>query len=325
VTARPELSVVAPVRDEEALLARFHQRVTDAVGPAVDDWELVLVDDGSRDGTPKLLADLAVADPRVRVLTLSRNFGHQAAITAGLDAARGRAVVLIDSDLQDPPELIPAMVERWRAGAEVVYGVRTERAGEGRAKVTTARWYYRLLGALSDTPVPEGAGDFRLLDGKVVDALRTMRETDRYLRGMVSWAGFRQEPLRYARDARAAGETKYTWRRMVRLAFDGITGFSDRPLRLVTGLGFVVTLLAFCYSAWIVISSLLWEDRQIAGYPSLMAVLLFLGGVQLLSIGILGTYVGRIYRETKRRPLYLVADDTGAPGTAGGPGAVADG
>jgi glycosyltransferase involved in cell wall biosynthesis len=318
---RPELSVVAPVHNEQALLGAFHARVCAAVDPVVEDWELVLVDDGSTDDSPALLAALAAHDPRVRVLTLSRNFGHQAAITAGIDTARGRAVVLIDSDLQDPPEVIPAMLERWRGGAEVVYGVRTDRAGERRSKTATARWYYRLLSSLSDTPVPEGAGDFRLLDARVVAAVAGMRETDRYLRGMVAWAGFRQEPLPYARDARAAGETKYTWRRMVRLAFDGITGFSDRPLRLVTGLGFVITALAFAYSAWVVVSSLVWSDRSISGYPSLMAVVLFLGGVQLLSVGILGTYVGRIHRESKRRPLYLVAHDTGRPG----PGPVGDG
>jgi len=307
------ISIVAPVFDEEDVLQEFYERVTKVMAGVGEPYEFVFVDDGSRDGSFKLLRDFATNDGNVRVVSLSRNFGHQLAITAGLDRAQGDAVIVIDADLQDPPEVIPAMLEQWRAGIKVVYGVRTARAGESRSKLTTARWFYRMLGKLSDTPVPSDAGDFRLLDRQVVDTLGTMREDSRYLRGMVSWVGFRQAAVGYERDARRAGTTKFTLRKMLRFATDGVTSFSDRPLKLATQLGVLITLSSFVYAAWVLISAALDPNRAFRGYPTLLAAVLFLGGVQLLSIGILGTYVARIYRESKRRPLYVVAEEIGAP------------
>jgi dolichol-phosphate mannosyltransferase len=242
------------------------------------------------------------------VLSFSRNFGHQVAISAGIDAARGDAVVVIDADLQDPPEVIAEMYARWSEDNKVVYGVRTRRDGERPTKKLTARWFYRLLGRLSDTPMTADSGDFRLLDRLVVEALKGMREENRYLRGMVSWVGFTQCGVEYEREPRAAGETKYTWRRMLRFAADGITSFSDRPLRVAVQLGTLVTLTSFLYGGWLVIGKLINPDRSLPGYTSLLVAVLFLGGIQLLTIGILGSYIGRIYTETKRRPLYIVAE-----------------
>jgi len=302
------ISIVAPVFNEHAVLPAFAERL-DAVRAGLgEQTEVVYVDDGSTDASIELLRSLVERDPSVRVMSLSRNFGHQAAISAGLDAARGDGVVVIDADLQDPPEVITEMVARWREGNKVVYGVRNRREGERATKTLTARWFYRLLGRMSDTPVALDSGDFRLLDRQVVDALSTMREENRYLRGMVSWVGFRQCAVAYDREPRAAGATKFTWRRMFSFAVDGITSFSDRPLRLAIQLGALVTTSAFLYGLWVVIGKLVNPDRAVPGYTSLLVAVLFLGGVQLLSIGILGTYVGRTYRETKRRPLYVVAE-----------------
>jgi dolichol-phosphate mannosyltransferase len=309
----PLVSVIAPVHDEEDVLVEFHRRVVAALEGAGERFELVLVDDGSTDATPALLRELAASDPRVRVVELSRNFGHQLALTAGIDHARGDAVVAIDADLQDPPEVIPAMLERWREGYQVVYGVRTARAGERGGKRLTAHWFYRVVNRLSDVELPPDSGDFRLLDRRVVEVLKGMREDSRYLRGMVAWVGFKQVALPYARDARHAGETKFTWGRMARFALDGITSFSERPLRVAMGLGALVTSTAFLYTAWVVVTSILDPSRSIRGFTSLLAAVLFLGGVQLLGIGVLGMYVGRIFRATKGRPLYVVAETVEGP------------
>lgn len=307
---RPTLSVVAPVFQEEEGIDEFLRRsclVLDALELA-SGWEIVLIDDGSPDKSMEHLREAAMADPRLRVLRLSRNFGHQVAITAGLDHARGDAVILIDSDLQDPPEVIAQMVHEWRNGADVVYGVRTARRGESALKVLSARVFYRLLARLSETPLVVNAGDFRLLDRKVVLALRAMREENRYLRGMVSWLGFRQVPVHYVREARCTGVSAYSLRKMFRLAIDGVTGFSERPLRLAFQLGGLVTLGSLAYLGWVVGTKLVHPSSQIPGYASIMCVLLFLGGVQLISVGLLGEYVGRIYREIKHRPLYVVRE-----------------
>lgn len=308
--ALPLISVVAPVFNEEDGVVEFYDRTTkamEAISPPVR-HELVFVNDGSTDGTLDILRKLAASDRRARVIDLSRNFGHQLAITSGIDNARGDAVVVIDADLQDPPEVIADMVQKWRDGFKVVYGVRTQRAGENRFKLWTAKVFYRLLNRLSDTPLPVDSGDFRLLDRQVVDALCQFREENRYIRGMVSWIGFSQTAVEYARDPRYAGETKYTFRKMVKFAADGITSFSEKPLRVSIQVGLVTCFVALAVALIIAVGKLLEPESALPGYASLMVVVLFFGGVQLLSIGLLGEYVGRIYRESKRRPLYFVSE-----------------
>jgi dolichol-phosphate mannosyltransferase len=304
----PLLSVVVPVFDEEEGIAAFYERTKNVLAGLEGRarHELIFVNDGSADGSLVLLNEMAAKDERVIIIDLSRNFGHQLAITAGMDYARGDAVVVIDADLQDPPEVIAAMLDRWEKGYKVVYGRRTHRAGETRFKVITAKTFYRLLNRLSDTPLPLDSGDFRLLDRKVVDVLGDIREENRYIRGLVSWAGFSQDAVDYERDQRFAGETKYPLRKMVRFAVDALTSFSDRPLRLATQLGLFFTSATLVYGTYVIIARLLFPERSEAGFASLMVAVLFLGGVQLLSIGLLGEYIGRIYRESKNRPLYVV-------------------
>lgn len=310
MTAPKLISIVAPVFNEEDGITAFAERLHAVVAGLDPDLmcEILYVNDGSADRSLEILRELALADPRVKVIDLSRNFGHQLAITAGIDHAHGEAVVVIDSDLQDPPEVIPGMIEQWRKGFKVVYGVRKRRAGESRFKLLTAKWFYRFLGRLSDTPLPHNAGDFRLLDRAVVEVLGGMREENRYLRGMVAWTGFAQTSVEYERDPRHAGASKYTLRKMLRLALDGITSFSEKPLRVAAQLGFLVTILALTWMVFILTNVVLSSDGVIEGWPSLMATILFIGGVQLLSIGILGEYLGRVYRESKHRPLYVVSE-----------------
>lgn len=304
------VSVVCPVFNEEGGIHEFHDRLTSAmksIVPAVD-YEIVYVDDGSLDATPDILSALAASDSHVGVVRFSRNFGHQLAITAGIDHAEGDAVVVIDSDLQDPPEVIAEMVAKWREGWEVVYGKRSIRQGESAFKRVTANMFYRLINRLSDVDLPLDAGDFRLLDRKVVDVLKEIREENRYMRGLVSWVGFSQYALPYERDPRFAGETKYPIRKMVRFASDGIASFSEKPLRIAVSVGGLVTVAAFLMAVYLIVGKIADPSSQLPGYASMMAVILFLGGVQLLTIGILGQYMGRTYRETKRRPLYVVAE-----------------
>jgi glycosyltransferase involved in cell wall biosynthesis len=296
------LSVVAPACNEQDLIAEFHRRTVAALDGLP--FELIVVDDGSTDGTPDLLREMAARDDRVRVVTLSRNFGHQAAITAGLDRARGDATVMIDADLQDPPEVIAQMVDRWRAGADVVYGVRRARAGETRFKLATARWFYKLFSRLSQVPIEPNAGDFRLLDRHALDALNSMRERDRFLRGMTSWVGFRQVAVEYDRDARYAGETKYTTRRMLRFSLDAISSFSNVPLQAATILGFIFSAIAFL--AIPVAIAFKAAGQFVPGIATTLLVVLLLGGIQLITVGIIGEYLGRVYDEVKRRPLYVV-------------------
>lgn len=296
------LSVVAPVFEEEALVEAFHERVATVLGDLP--FELVLVDDGSRDGTPALLAALAARDPRTRVVELSRNFGHQTALTAGLDHARGDVVVMMDGDLQDPPELIPQMLDHWRRGTDVVYAVRRRRAGETRLKLATARWFYRLFSVLGDVPLEPDSGDFRLLDRAPLDALLSMRERNRFLRGMTVWVGYTQTAVPYERAPRAAGATKYTPARMLALSLDAISSFSHRPLQVATLLGFLCAALAFVLIP--VIVALRLAGSYLPGFSTITIVVLLLGGIQLMAIGLIGEYVGRIYDEVKRRPLYVV-------------------
>jgi polyisoprenyl-phosphate glycosyltransferase len=296
------LSVVAPVFNEQELIAEFHARVSAALAGLP--FELVLVDDGSSDGTAAVLATLAERDPRVRVVELSRNFGHQTALTAGLDHARGNAVVMLDSDLQDPPETILEMLEHWRAGIDVVYAVRRRRPGETRFKLATARAFYRLFGALADVPLAPDSGDFRLLDRAPLDALSSMRERSRFLRGMTVWVGYTQAAVPYERDARRAGETKYTLGRMLGFAFDAISSFSHRPLQLATLAGFISAGVAFVAIPVVIVLRLL--GSYLPGFGTITIAILLLGGIQLIAIGLIGEYVGRIYDEVKGRPLYVV-------------------
>lgn len=307
------LSVVVPVYFEEAVLEAFYERLCTALAPLAPEFqlELVFVNDGSTDRSLEILRSLHARDPRVKVLHFSRNFGHQIAVTAGLDHASGDAVVVIDADLQDPPEVIVQMLTRWREGYKVVYGVRARRRGESVFKRGTAKLFYRLLGQLSDVRLPLDAGDFRLLDRAVVDALRRMPEESRYLRGMVSWVGYRQCGIPYVRDARYAGKTKYSLGKMFRFAFNGITSFSEKPLVLAGWMGVFATLIGFLYLIQVIAGKLLRPETLVNGWASMIGVVIFFGGIQLLFLGVLGQYVGRIYRETKRRPLYILEDSWG--------------
>jgi dolichol-phosphate mannosyltransferase len=297
------LSVVAPVYNEEATIARFYERVCSALEGMP--FELVFVDDGSRDGSATALERLAGDDQRVRVVYLSRNFGHQTALTAGLDHAAGNAVVMLDADLQDPPELIARMLDHWRAGCDVVYAVRDKREGESRFKLATARWFYRIFDWLAQVNLQHNSGDFRLLDRRALDALLAMRERSRFLRGMTVWVGFTQAAVSYSRDARYAGETKFTIHRMLTFSLDAISSFSYRPLQLASLLGFAISTLAFVAIPVVIALRLL--GSYLPGFSAITITVLLLGGIQLITIGIIGEYVGRIYDEVKGRPLYLVA------------------
>jgi len=313
MSEKPELSVVIPAYNEESNVATMYERVVVALDDVVDGLEILYVDDGSADTTWERVAELAAADPRVRGLRFARNFGHQAALTAGVDAARGKAVVIIDGDLQDPPEVIPEMVARWREGFEVVYGQREGREGETWFKLATAKLFYRILRGITNVEIPVDTGDFRLMGPRAVEAFRALPERNRFIRGLVSWIGFPQVAVRYTRRAREVGETKFPVRRMLRFALDGITSFSFFPLRIATWTGFAVSLFAFLYI--VVVLVLKVAGVSWLGYTSLMAAILFLGGVQLLMIGIIGEYLGRIFDEVKRRPLYLIGERTDEEGS----------
>src|SRR5579875_1236751 len=296
------LSVVAPVYQEEATIEAFCAAVTEALAELP--FELVLVDDGSTDQTPAKLAELAAADSRIKTVLLSRNFGHQAALTAGLDHAAGNVVVTLDSDLQDPPSLIPTLLERWRRGADVVYAVRRQRSGESRFKLGTAGLFYRLFGSLATVSLEPNSGDFRLLDRRALDALLSLRERSRFLRGMSVWVGFTQDSVLYDRDARYAGETKFSLARMVRFSLDAIASFSYRPLQLATALGFTISVAAFVSILVVIVLKL--TGHYLYGFSTVEITILLLGGIQLITIGMVGEYVGRIFDEVKGRPLYLV-------------------
>jgi polyisoprenyl-phosphate glycosyltransferase len=298
------ISVVAPVFNEQSTLPELHRRLTDVLAP-VGPYEIVLVDDGSSDGSWDALLELAARDPHLRLLRLSRNFGHQAALSAGLDAARGEAIVLMDADLQDPPELIPQLVGKWREGFDVVYAIRGEREGEPRLRLASISLFYRLLYRITSTEIPQNAGDFRLLSRRAADAITAMPERARFLRGMTSWIGFRQTGVQYTREARYAGESKYPPRKLLRLALDGITSFSTAPIKLVTALGFALVVFCVGVLAWTLYVRFFTAHHP-QGWTSVIAVVLLLGGVQLLSLGVIGQYVARIFDETKQRPLYLV-------------------
>ena len=308
---QPLLSVVIPCYNEEEVIGETIKRLKSFCSDLVNlDVELIFVDDGSRDETRELLKKYVAEDVRIKLIGFARNFGHQIAVTAGIDAACGDAVVLIDADLQDPPEVIHEMIAKWQEGYDVVYGTRTEREGESAFKIATARAFYRLLNRLSDVPIPLDTGDFRLMSRPVVDTLRAMPERDRFVRGMVSWVGFKQIALPYKRFVRFAGESKYPLRKMLRFAIDGILSFSAKPLQLSISLGMLCAFLAMSgivYVLWLRLFTHIWVE----GWTALMIAVLFLGGVQLISVGILGEYIGRIYNEIKNRPLYVVQEYLG--------------
>lgn len=301
------LSVIVPVFNESAVIPTFYERASRAFGAIAGfDYELVFVDDGSRDDSYQQLAALASRDPHVRVIKFSRNFGHQIAITAGVDHARGDCVVVIDADLQDPPEVVSRMVDQWRAGFDVVYGVRETREGESTMKLATAALFYRLLTRLTNIQIPTDVGDFRLMSRRAVTELSRLREKDRFVRGLVSWIGFKQTGVLYNRDKREAGETKYPYRKMIKFALDGITSFSTVPLRLATWMGYTSALLAVLYLVYVLIMRFL--GFTIEGWATIMVAMLFLGSVQLICLGILGEYMGRVFNEVKPRPMYVVEE-----------------
>jgi polyisoprenyl-phosphate glycosyltransferase len=303
---KPTISIIAPVYNEEPVLYELHKRISDVMGNINDTWELILVDDGSHDQSATIIAELHAKDNRVKGISFSRNFGFQEAVTAGLDYARGDAVVLTDADLQDPPEVILEMITKWREGYDVVYGVRSEREGETWFKLFTAKAFYRIIHRITSVNIPLDTGDFRLMDRRVVNAIRQMRERNRFLRGMVPWVGFRQTGVHFKRAPRYAGEAKYSSvRRMFRFAMNAITSFSYVPLQLATFMGFLMAGLS-AVAILIVVYLRLFEPGALTGQATTLVVVLFLGGVQLISLGIIGEYLGRIYDEVKGRPLYLI-------------------
>lgn len=309
------LSIVVPCYNEEPVIPetiRRLQRVKETLEGFALRVELIFVDDGSRDLTSEIIKGHIEADGSIRLISFSRNFGHQIAVTAGIDEATGDAVVLIDADLQDPPEVIEQMVAKWREGYDVVYGTRTQRAGESAFKLATARGFYRILNRLSEIPIPLDTGDFRLIGRPVVDAIKNMRERDRFVRGMVSWAGFRQIAMPYERAQRFAGESKYPLRKMLRFATDGILSFSIKPLRASIMLGSASACVALLVAIYAVVMRL-FTNQWVPGWTAIMVAILFLGGAQLLCLGIAGEYIGRIYGEVKQRPLYLVREYSGFP------------
>ena len=305
-----DYSFVIPVLDEVELLPELQQRLISVMDDLDGPAEVVLVDDGSTDGSFAAMRRMHEDDRRFRAIRLSRNFGHQIAITAGLEHARGQAVIIMDADLQDPPEVALAMAEQWRAGNDVVYGVRADREGESRTKLLTARWFYRLLRPMTEIDIPVDAGDFRLVDRRVVDAVLSMPERRRYLRGMFAWVGYDQVGVQYVRAARHRGTTKFPMRRMLRFAADGIVSFSTVPLRMTLTLGFVVSLVAFL-AAIVGIVAKVADLYTVPGWASIIVGISVLGGFQLIVLGTMGEYVARIYDEVRRRPLYLVRDQVG--------------
>jgi dolichol-phosphate mannosyltransferase len=310
--ARPTLSLVLPIYNEEEVIPELHRQLQDFLAKLGLPAEVVFVNDGSRDRSMDMLRDVAAEEPRYRIIAFARNFGHQTAITAGLDFARGEAVVVMDADLQDPPEVVLAMVAKWNDGFDVVYGRRRGRAGESWFKLLTARWFYRIFASMIPIEVPLDTGDFRLMSRKVVVALRELREVHRFVRGMVAWIGFKQTEVLYDRPGRFAGETKYPLRKMLRFALDGITSFSVLPLRFSAYLGMATSLGSVGVVAYALLSKYLYH-QAVPGWTALMVAVTIFASVQLLMIGILGEYVGRIYEEVKRRPLYVVGETVNLP------------
>ncbi|ODP30439.1 Dolichyl-phosphate beta-D-mannosyltransferase [Paenibacillus nuruki] len=298
-------SIVVPVYNEEAVVLECYRRLTEVMQQTHESYELIFVNDGSRDQTASIVNQLCASDASVKWIDFSRNFGHQIAITAGMDHAQGEAIVVIDADLQDPPELILQMIEKWKEGFDVVYATRAERKGETGFKKWSASMFYRTLNKLSDIDIPLDTGDFRLIDRKVCEAMKTMKENNRFVRGLVSWVGFRQTSISYVREERFAGETKYPLKKMIRFASDALVAFSLKPLKLASILGSVVSLFSFFYLIFVLAQKLLHFSTT-PGWASIVATILFLNGIILVILGLIGEYIGRIYDEVKQRPLYLI-------------------
>lgn len=306
-------SIIAPCWNEEVTLPELYRRISEVMEPLEENWELVLINDGSTDNTSQVMRKLHKTDPRVHYIEFARNFGHQIAVTAGMDYAQGRVVILIDADLQDPPELILRMLDKWREGYKVVYAVRSERKGETWFKLFTAQLFYRLIYRITDVNIPLDTGDFRLMDRQVVDQMKAMKEHHRFIRGMTSWVGFKQTGVEYVREERFAGETKYPVRKMVRLAITAITGFSIFPLQLATFLGFATAIVSTIFIILVIIARLSGY-QAFEGQATTLVMVLFLGSIQLISLGIVGEYLGRIYDEVRNRPLYVVNKAVGFDG-----------
>lgn len=314
MTSMGLLSIVVPAYNEQEVLRVFHERLSVVLTKLTEPVEVIYVNDGSSDDTLEVLLSLKENDARVAIIDLSRNFGKEIALTAGLDHASGDAVIVIDADLQDPPELIPEFLQQWREGYDVVYAQRTEREGESALKKATAYVFYRVMQRASRVKIPEDAGDFRLLSRRAVDSLKQLREQHRFMKGLFAWIGYPQKAVTFQREARAAGQTKWNYWRLWNFALEGITSFTTAPLKFATYIGLLTALASFIYAAYIIYKTLAYGD-PVRGYPSLMVAVLFLGGVQLFTIGIIGEYLGRMFNETKHRPLYIVKDylPAGAP------------
>ena len=301
------LSVVVPMYFEEEVAEECYKRLTTVMLENAFKYELIFVNDGSTDKTPDILKEIAQKDSNTKVVNFSRNFGHQAAVTAGVQVTKGDAIVIIDADLQDPPELIADMVKLWQNGNDVVYAKRKKRKGETWFKLTTAKYFYKFLDSMSDTKIPQNTGDFRLIDKKVANVFLQLPERNRFIRGMISWLGFKQIAIEYVRDERFAGDTKYPLKKMIKFAKDGIIGFSSKPLKLITTLGLFSVIISFAVLIYSLASKIFQRDIE-QGWTSIMVAISFFSGVQLLSLGIVGEYIARIYDETKGRPLYIVKD-----------------
>ncbi len=301
-------SVVVPMYNEEEVLSETYCRLTEVMEKCGFGYEIVFVNDGSRDQTGPMLKEICERDTRVKLLDFSRNFGHQIAITAGMDYSSGQCLVVIDGDLQDPPELIPKMVEKWREGYDVVYGKRISRQGESFLKKITAALFYRFLRSMTDVSIPVDTGDFRLIDGRVRDALKHVKEKNRYVRGLISWLGFKQTAIEFEREERFAGETKYPFKKMLKLALDGITSFSYKPLKLASYVGTILSIGSFIYLIYVLAVRIFYPETVQPGWASILAVSLFFNGITLFIMGIIGEYIGRIYDEAKGRPLYIIRE-----------------
>ncbi len=311
MNSTPRYSIVVPIYNEEGNIALLYERITKVMDSTGETWELVLVNDGSRDRSPDMMDDLSKRDPRVKTLHFARNFGHQTAVTAGMDHASGAAVVLIDADLQDPPELILEMIERWKAGYQVVYAVREQRKGESWFKLFTAKLFYRVIYRITEIDIPLDTGDFRLMDQRVIEVMRQMREHNRFIRGMTSWVGFKQTGVNYIREARFSGETKYPLRKMLRFAMDAVTGFSYFPLQVMVYVALVLGILSLLAIPVIAFLRVTMGVEFLGGQASTIALLLFLSSFQLFFLFILGQYLARVYDEARNRPLYVIASRRG--------------
>lgn len=306
-TKKTALSVIIPVMNEEHTIPELVERLTKSVMEITPDYELIFVNDGSRDGTLAQLMAYSAKDSRIRFLSFSRNFGHQIAVTAGLDHCSGDAIVIIDGDLQDPPELIPALWAKYNEGYKVVYARRSERKGEGWFKKATAKWFYRTLNKITEIDIPLDTGDFRLIDRTIAEHLKTMHEPNKFLRGQIAWIGYKQTFVEFSRDPRKAGTTGYPLKKMIRFALDGITGFSNSPLKFVTNAGIIVSGIAFLIILYALYSHLILHET-ISGWTSLIISMMFIGGIQLIAIGIIGEYISRINATVRNRPLYIIED-----------------